>query len=53
MNPYFKDGALNREGRPKPTVSKFKHGPKQTFNYDVPKSPEQMAQVKKEKKING
>jgi hypothetical protein len=30
-NPYFKDGALNRDPHGAPKVATFKHGPAQTI----------------------
>lgn len=52
MNPYFKDGALLREPRKPMPIKTFIHGKGYGYSPIVKKSPEQLAQVKKEKEIN-
>lgn len=51
-NCYFKDGAMRRDARKPMTVKTFTHGKGYGYSPVVKKSPEQLAQVKKEKEIN-
>jgi hypothetical protein len=47
MNPYFKDGQLNREPRKPMSATNFKHGKGYGYNPIIKKSPEQLKEAKK------
>lgn len=47
MNPYFKNGELNRDPRRPMPTSTFKHGKGYGYNPVVKKSPEQAKEAKK------